>query len=80
MDEHVYLMYGTDSIPSEDIKTSCNGWFNFSYLHPGKYTLYVYSNRYITPGNTNKLEPLLVPFEITDKREKIVLDTITIKR
>ena len=80
MDEDVYLMYGTDSIPSEDVKTSYNGWYNFSYLQPGKYTLYVYSNRYITPGNTNKLEPLLVPFEITDKREKVVLDTITIKR
>jgi hypothetical protein len=80
MDEDVYLMYGTDSIPSEDVKTSYNGWFSFPFLQPGKYTLYVYSNRYITPGNTNKLEPVLIPFEIKDKREKLVLDTIVIKR
>ena len=80
MDEDVYLMYGTDSIPSEDVKTSYNGWFSFPFLQPGKYILYVYSNRYITPGNTNKLEPVLIPFEIKDKREKLVLDTIVIKR
>ena len=80
MDEDVYLMYGSDSIPSEDVKTSYNGWFTFPYLHPGKYSLLVYSNRYITPGNTNKIEPILVPFEIKEQREKLILDTIIIKR
>lgn len=42
-DEDVYLMYGNDSIPSDDVKTSYNGYYRFEYLQPGSYTVYVIS-------------------------------------
>jgi hypothetical protein len=80
MDEDVYLIYGDHQTYDDDVKTTFNGAFQFDYLFPGKYSLYVYSDRAITPGNTSKVEPIVVSFEIKDKREKVVLDTIIIKK
>jgi hypothetical protein len=42
-DEDVYLIYGTDSIPSDDVNTSYDGYFRFEYLQAGHYTVYVMS-------------------------------------
>lgn len=42
-DEDVYLIYGDDSIPSDDMKTSYNGYYRFEYLQAGNYTVYVMS-------------------------------------
>lgn len=42
-DEEVYIIYGDDVSYGERIRTNYNGEFEFKYLRPGKYTVYVYS-------------------------------------
>ncbi|MEA1873580.1 MAG: hypothetical protein U9N51_03995 [Bacteroidota bacterium] len=42
-DEDVYLIYGNDSIPSDDVETSYNGYYRFEYLQPGHYSVYAIS-------------------------------------
>lgn len=44
---NVYICYGTDSIPSDNVKTNYNGSFRFDYLQKGKYTLYVLSDNMV---------------------------------
>ena len=39
----VYIKYGDDITPSDRIKTSPDGTFEFKYLRKGKYTVYTYS-------------------------------------
>lgn len=48
---NVYICYGTDSIPSDNIKTNFDGSFRFDYLQKGTYTLYVLSDNMV-PLNT----------------------------
>lgn len=43
-EEDVYIIYGEDSIYSDDFKTSYDGSFVFNYLRKGKYTLFAYSD------------------------------------
>jgi hypothetical protein len=42
-DEDVFLMFGNNTSVSDDTKTSMSGNFQFSYLWPGNYTLFYYS-------------------------------------
>lgn len=42
-DEEVYLIYGNDRSYSERVRTNYEGVFEFKYLRPGDYTVYVYS-------------------------------------
>ncbi len=80
MDEDVYLVFGEDITYGADEKTSYNGAYTFKYLYPGKYKVYAYSDRLETAGNTSKTEPILLEFEIKEKRQEVTLDTIVIKK
>lgn len=42
-DEEVYIIYGDDLSYSERIRTSYDGVYEFKYLRPGDYTVFVYS-------------------------------------
>ncbi|MGD9993405.1 MAG: hypothetical protein AB7S69_08905 [Salinivirgaceae bacterium] len=42
-EEDVYIIYGNDSIHSDDAETSYNGYYRFNYLQNGEYTIFVYS-------------------------------------
>lgn len=42
-DIDVFIIYGEDSIYSDDFKTGLNGWYKFDYLTKGTYTLYTFS-------------------------------------
>jgi len=42
-DVDVYLICGDDLSYSEKTKANYNGYYEFKYLRPGKYTLYTYS-------------------------------------
>lgn len=42
-DEDVYLIYGDDPSYGDKVKTAPDGTYQFNYLRPGKYTVYVYS-------------------------------------
>jgi len=80
MDEDVYLIFGDELTYGADEKTNYNGAFSFKYLYPGKYKVYAYSDRLETPGNTSKVEPIIIEFEITEKKQDLKLDTIVIKK
>lgn len=63
-DEDVYLIYGNDSIPSDDVQTSYNGYYRFEYLQAGHYTVYAMSED--TTGNSASghfavLKEVLIP-------------------
>ncbi len=40
----VYIIYGNDSIYSDDFETGIDGWYRFKFLNKGKYTLYAMSD------------------------------------
>jgi hypothetical protein len=42
-DEEVFIIYGDDFSYSERIRTNYEGIYEFKYLRPGDYTIYVYS-------------------------------------
>lgn len=43
-DEDVFIVFGKDDFAGEDVKTDYNGQFKFSYLHPGDYQIFYYSD------------------------------------
>lgn len=43
-DENVFIGYGSAEVSNDDIETSYNGKFQFSYLQPGDYTIWYYSD------------------------------------
>lgn len=42
-DVYVYIIYGDDKSYGERVKTDYQGEFEFKYLYPGDYSIYVYS-------------------------------------
>ena len=42
-DEDVYLIYGSDRSYSQRVRSNYNGIYEFKYLRPGDYKVYVYS-------------------------------------
>lgn len=42
-DEEVYIIFGDDFSYSERVRTNYEGIYEFKYLRPGDYTIYVYS-------------------------------------
>jgi hypothetical protein len=42
-DEKVYIQYGDTKSVSDDVDTSPEGYFEFTYLYEGDYTIYYYS-------------------------------------
>lgn len=46
-DENVYIIYGNDHTDYDDnLSTSYDGSFEFKYLRPGKYVVFMYENCY----------------------------------
>ena len=43
-DEDVYIIYGDGVTPNDRIRTGPDGDFEFPYLRPGRYRIYVYSD------------------------------------
>lgn len=85
--EDVYIIYGDDDMMYDDkIDASLDGSFKFSYLQPGTYTIYAYSNIFHTGNNVpnndddyNTLEPVSVTVTI-GKKEQADIGTITLIR
>jgi hypothetical protein len=80
-DEKVYICYGEgNTIPSDDVNASYDGTFEFKYLQPGKYTLYVYEDVLPEPANADKQSPVIVSVEITGKKMTVDAGEIVIKK
>ena len=79
-DEDVYIIYGEGNTYYNDrIKTSYDGTFDFPYLQPGTYTVYVYEDVLPEPSNADNKQVVLLTTEIGKKETKDVGEII-IKR
>lgn len=77
-DENVYLIYGNDqTFYDDDISTSYDGSFEFNYLRPGKYIVFMYENCY--PCAALQQEKLF-EVEITEKKQMVDLGEIILNK
>ena len=77
-DENVYLIYGNDhTFYEDDISTSYDGSFEFNYLRPGKYIVFMYENCY--PCAALQQEKLF-EVEITEKKQVVDLGEIILNK
>jgi len=78
-DEDVYIVYGDHVSPDNRVKTNYDGEFEFLYLRPGKYRVYVFSKD--TTG-VSGVDPnhmvISQDVEITDKKQVLDLPVFTI--
>jgi hypothetical protein len=77
-DENVYIIYGNEqTFYNDDISTSYDGSFEFNYLRPGKYVVFMYENCY--PCAALQQEKLF-EVEITEKNQVVDLGEITLNK
>ncbi len=79
-DQYVYIQYGDDINYGDRIKTNPDGRFEFKYLRPGKYKIYLYSKDPEDKDNINPEETMVVmqDVEITAKKQVVSMDTLVI--
>lgn len=75
-EERVYIIYGENSIYDNDLRTNYDGQFEFTYLYPGKYKIFTYSQCICNEG----IEPVFADVEITDRKEVVLVSDIVINR
>jgi len=68
-DEDVYIIYGNNKTYGDRVKTSYDGTYEFKYLRPGKYKIYVYSKD--STMQTSALLPVIKEVEITDDKQEV---------
>ena len=73
----VYIIYGNDSIYSDDFKTSYDGSYRFDHLRPGDYSVFAYSED-TTGVSEDHVFPVFKNVTITDKDQVVDLDDIII--
>lgn len=76
-DHNVFLIYGDNVGPDEQVEANHEGNFVFPWLRPGDYTVYVYSE------DTSGIVPpqdmvVLQHVTIESAKETVVLDTLTV--
>lgn len=76
-DEWVYIVYGDNLGYGDRQNTTYNGTFEFKYLRPGKYTIYVYSKDSTLQSPSGKTA-IVKTVEITKRKQTINLPKITI--
>jgi hypothetical protein len=76
-DEEVYIIYGDDLSYSERIRTSYNGVYEFKYLRPGNYTVFVYSEDSTLTLPSGKYA-VIREIKITGNRQTVKADDIII--
>lgn len=75
-DIDVYIIYGDEKSYGNRVRTSYNGTYEFKYLQPGKYQIYVYSED--STLQTNAVVPIIRNVEITKKRQELEVPEIII--
>ncbi|MFA5972891.1 MAG: hypothetical protein WC780_11110 [Lentimicrobiaceae bacterium] len=78
-DEDVYLIYGEDRSYSERIRSNYDGIYEFKYLRPGDYTIYVYSKD-STLTLVSGIYPVIKKVRIDKNRQTVEVDDIKIFR
>ncbi len=75
--ESVYIIYGDDSRVSDAIRTTNDGYFKFSYLRKGNYTVFVNSKDSTKPGASAD-KPVVFNVSVTQRKQKTNLSDISI--
>jgi len=78
-DEDVYLVYGEDRSYSERIRSNYDGIYEFKYLRPGDYTIYVYSKD-STLTLVSEMYPVIRTVKIDDKHQAVEVEEMKIFR
>ncbi|TND04089.1 MAG: hypothetical protein FD123_3860 [Bacteroidetes bacterium] len=76
-DEEVFIIYGDEVNYGDRIKTNYNGEFEFKYLRPGSYKVYVYSKDSTMQSPSGDIT-IVQDLEITDKKQTVEIPKITI--
>lgn len=75
MGEDVYIIYGNEVSYGDKKECSYDGRFEFRYLRPGSYTIYVYSK---DPGPSGK-KAVVKTISIDSENQTVDAGTFTIK-
>ena len=76
-DHNVFLIYGNNVGPDDNVETNHEGDFVFPWLRPGEYTVYVYSED--TSGTVPPRDmAVLRTVTVENQTETVVLDTLTV--
>lgn len=79
-DRNVFIIYGDHTSPDDNVDTNYDGEFEFRYLRPGKYTIYVYSkdtNAVAVAWDENHML-IKHEVEITEKKQNQEVSAMTI--
>lgn len=76
-DEDIYIVYGDHSGYDDKISTDYKGDFEFHYLRPGNYTVYLYS-RDSTLQSASGKTAVIRDVEISKNKTEVVLPEIVI--
>ncbi len=67
-EQRVFLVYGQDSVVSDDTRAHFNGRYRFDFLRKGQYTVYAYSDCPLCPGGS---EAVAIDLEISKSGELV---------
>lgn len=73
----VFIIYGNETSYGDKISSSPDGTFEFKYLRPGSYKIYVYSKT-STTTNPNGKVAVTVDAEITKKKQVVDIGRIIV--
>lgn len=76
-DVDVFIIYGDDTIPSDDTNTGYDGSYRFQYLQEGNYTIYCMSKDTTGESPSGNI-PKTVSVLISDNGDEVTVPTITI--
>ena len=76
-DKNVFLIYGDNVGPDDQVETNHEGNFIFPWLRPGEYTVYTYSED--TLGTIPPQDMVVLKnLTITSSTETVILDTLRV--
>lgn len=78
-DEYVYLIYGGDRSYSQRVRSNYDGIYEFKYLRPGDYTVYVYSKD-STLTLVSGIYAVIQKVKVDDKKQTVEAEDMKIFR
>jgi len=79
-DQDVYIIYGDHVSPDDRVQTNYDGEYEFLYLRPGNYKVYVFSNdtnAVAVPWDEEHMT-VLQELEITDTEQQVVANDMKV--
>lgn len=73
----VYIIYGNDSIYSDDFETGIDGWYKFKYLNKGNYKVYAMSKDSTRTSPSGSV-PVIKEVNIDENNSTFIVEDIVI--